>query len=111
MDDRQQVQGGIKSQFGHTYQVMPPDISVHYNVSVGGSSVAQDVTNAQAIRFASLQDCYILFGNSSVVAAPSTSILHTAGVEVYAVPKDATNIAYIQVTTTGVASITKMGEG
>ena len=108
-DDRQQIKGTVKGQFGDTIQSLPTDENTHDKVSVGAGSVASDMTGAQVVRIASNTDAYIKFGTSGVTAT-SSDLLFPAGVEVLIMPKDTTHVAIVQESASGIATITKVGE-
>lgn len=108
-DDRQQVKGMVKGQFGDTIQSLPIDLTVHSKQVVGAGSVRSDMTTSQVVRIACNTDSYIEFGDDTVVAN-SNSIFFPAGVEVFIMPKDTTHVAIVQESVAGIATITKVGE-
>ena len=50
-------------------------------------------TNSGAVRIHAFSDCFIEFGDSSVIASGLTSIYFAAGTEVFGIPSAATHIA------------------
>ena len=80
-------------------------------ITIGGTTarvaLPTGVTAGDIVRVASNTDCYINFGTSAVDAA-ATNVLFTQGVEMFAVPPDATHLAAIQVSTAGVLTITEV---
>lgn len=107
-DDRQQIKGTIKGQYGDTIQSLPVDITVHSKLAVTGSSSKFDMTGSQAVRIASNTDTYINFGDNTIVA-DANSIFFPAGVEVFIMPEDATHVAIVQESVSGIATCTKLG--
>ena len=61
------------------------------------------------VRIATDQPCYLNFGTSAVTATVG-DILHIAGVEIYAVPTEATHFAAAQAATGGTLNYVKMGD-
>jgi len=108
-DDRQQVKGMTKGQFGDAIQSLPTDEATHAKITVGASSQAADMTGAQLVRIATNTDAYIKFGVSGVTATVS-DLFFPAGVEVLVMPITTTHVAIIQESAIGVATITKVGE-
>lgn len=72
-------------------------------VSVNGAIPS----GAYIVRVAAVNDCYIAFGNSGVVASGASS-LFPKGSELLKVPAGATHIAVIQHTTGGAVTVTDM---
>jgi len=108
-DDRQQVKGMTKGQFGDTIQSLPIDETVHTTLTINSGSQVIDMTGSQLVRIASATDAFIRFGVAGVVAT-SSNLFFPAGVEVLVMPKDATHVAIIRESVSGIASITKVGE-
>jgi len=108
-DDRQQVKGMTKGQFGDAIQSLPTDESVHAKITVSASSQEADMTGSQLVRIASNTDTYIKFGITGLTATVS-DLFFPAGVEVLVMPKDTTHVAIIQESAAGIATITKVGE-
>ena len=93
-------------------EIQVPSISASVvKITTSGSSVETILPNSilggALVRVAALEDCYIRFGTTPVVAAV-TDTLFPAGVEVMQVPAEATHIAAIQVSTGGVITFTEM---
>ena len=80
-------------------------------ISITGTSarvaLPSGVGHEDVLRLASTTDCYIKFGDSTVEATTSDA-LFTAGVELFKVPAAATHVAAIQVSASGVMTVTEL---
>ena len=95
-------------QFGKPIPVLG-EAGTPVNLTAGAASVSGALpANCDVVRVACLNDCYIDFGTSGVVAAAGTSMFMPKGAELFKVPSGATHIAVIQHTTGGVVSVAPM---
>jgi hypothetical protein len=80
-------------------------------IVVGGSSLRQPLPSGAGaediVRLACNTDCFIIFGDSTVVAT-SSDALFTAGVEAFKVPDGATHVAAIQESSSGIMTLTEL---
>jgi len=93
---------------GRALQSLTPS-TTSVNGAISGSSVRIALpTGASVIRVAATSNCYLEFGDVTVVAA-STDMVFPTGVEVLSVNPSWTHVAIIQVgADTGVLSVTEM---
>ena len=78
-------------------------------LAVGAASARVTLpSGSEVVRVSCDTDCYILFGDNTVTASSSTGHLFTAGVEFFRVVPGDTDIAAIQVSASGVMTISKM---
>ena len=93
---------------GRALQSLTPS-TTSVNGTIGGSSVRLAIpTGATVIRVSASGDCYLEFGDVTVVAA-STDMLFPTGVEIFTLDPAWTHVALIQSgTSTGTLSITEM---
>jgi hypothetical protein len=73
--------------------------------TVAGTTARVALPTDDVVRVAASTDCYIRFGNSTVNAATSDA-LFVKGSELFKVPYGATHLAFIQLATGGVISVT-----
>jgi hypothetical protein len=92
---------------GRALQSLTPS-ATSVNATIGGTSVRIALPAASVIRVSASGDCYLEFGDVTVVAA-STDMLFPTGVEIFSLNPSWTHVAVIQVgTSTGVLSVTEM---
>jgi hypothetical protein len=95
-----------RDQSGAFVQALAPSTNV--SDSVGGSSRRSALpANCDVVRVCADTDCFIKFGDVTVVAA-STDLLFLKGAEVFAIPAGATHVAYIQQSAGGTVSVSAM---
>lgn len=107
MPDRRDVTDMVHGD-GTPLQVIPPDTAQGGDVTTAGTTANVDLQGAVLVRVATAEDAYLNFGDNTVTAAAG-DIWHPAGTELYAVPRDATHMAYIQDATGGKLNWRKMG--
>lgn len=97
-----------RDQVGNPVQALAPDPTGVVIVSVGAVSARQALpTEADIVRISATQDCFFRFGDGSVTATGSDSFI-TRGAETFKVPPGVTHIAFIQLSSSGQASVTRM---
>ena len=80
---------------GRTIQSLTP-AGTPSNGTIGGSSVRITIpTNSSVVRVSATGNCFVAFGDSTVVATTS-DVLFPAGVEVFSVDPSWTHVAFIQ---------------
>lgn len=84
----------LTDQLGNPIQVLAPATTVKAAITASSARVALP-TDSEVVRVAADGNCYIAFGNGSVVAT-ANDILFPVGSEMFRVPAGATNIAVIQ---------------
>lgn len=96
----------IIDQNGYPVQALAPSTTAILTAGATSTRVALP-TGAQLVRLAAINDCYVAFGDSNVVASGS-NMLFTKGSEIFEVPAGATHVAVIQHTTGGAVTVTMM---
>lgn len=91
---------------GHPIQTLAPDVTASVGFGASSGPVALP-TDAELVRIAVTQDCFMEFGTSGVVASGSTMYM-PKGSEIFRVPDAATHVAFIQANAGGTASVTRM---
>jgi hypothetical protein len=93
---------------GFAVQALSPRTGTNVNVAVAAASARGAIpTNCDVVRIATNTDCYVLFGDNTVVAT-NLCMFFPAGSEVFRIPTGTTNVAFIRSSADGTASITAM---
>ena len=96
-----------QDQTGHPVQALSftgnPKV-INFTTSSANTTLPTNVQGGWVIRAASTEDCYIAFGDAATTATVA-SFLFPKGVEYLKVPKGATHVAAVRVTTSGVLSV------
>lgn len=87
--------------------VLAPGAVLTFTAGATSSAPQAFPADTFVIRVAAVNDCYIAFGNSGVVASGSSHFF-PKGSELFKVPSGATHMAVIQHTTGGVVSVSVM---
>lgn len=95
-------------QNGTPIQVLAPATAATVVLTAGATSVRAALpANCEVVRVAAVNDCYVAFGDSNVVAS-GANMLFTKGSELFDIPIGATHMAVIQHTTGGAVTVTPM---
>ncbi len=91
---------------GVPIQSLAPEFVV--NLTIGAASARSILpVNTKVIRLAASQECWLAFGDSTIVAT-TAGILFPIGVEIFTVPEAATYIAVLQNGTGGSLNVCAM---
>jgi hypothetical protein len=99
----------VRDQNGSPIQALSLSPSGVATAAISSSSVSAALpAGCDIVRIAASNDCYIKFGDGTVVAAAGDSVF-PKGAELFAIPAGTTHIAVIQLgAVAGVVSITPM---
>jgi len=101
-------------QYGRSIQALEPSGptagTLKLNIgagSVSGAYPSNVIPGTSLVRIASVGDCYMKFGDSGVTAT-ANDMLFPSGVEYLRAPRGTTHVAVLQVSATGVFTLTEV---